>query len=186
MWHEQMEVYLRLRIAEGKTIGRLLDGVMNGESPGDAIQLLQRLAAATPETDSPTANAISYLGGMCRALDEQEFRTLGLEPSPLEARQTRRQRIALYNRHRVLFEMELGYARKQKAQGMATRADWSEVEKHFRASVKLARAKTMLRLAGWLYRAQLPGAKDLCEAAAYTLFRVIYLPAKKARASASL
>jgi hypothetical protein len=105
--------------------------------------------------------AILYYRGMREALDEEASRWLQFESKDAASIKLRRERITQYARYRQLFELEIAIARKQNRASP-------------RGPVAVLRYRTMLRLAGLLFRAGIPGGSDLCDAAASGLFRITY------------
>ena len=169
--------------------------IFEGKSPEEARELLKLLAAKwqAEDHDSPAEEAFRYYRGMRASLDEDAFRwgsligmsatvggTVQTEPEPKPAedpRSLRRERLVKYNRHRELFELEIKLARKVQRDAMALGEDWSQMESYLRDAALMTKASWMLWLAGILFKLKLPGAIDVCDAAAFELFRSVYLAA---------
>ena len=169
---------LRCEIEANQKLSSLLDDVFSGVRPEEARELL-RLAAARWEDDcaKDAAEALRFYNGMKSALSEEDFRWCAIASPFLDRRQLRKARLAQYNRHRELFELEIGLALRIRRSAIALSGDWSQLEEYCREALRMARAKGMLWLAGRLFRLRVPGAVDLCDAAAFLMVSSAYLAA---------
>jgi hypothetical protein len=174
MLDEEIELFPPFEVEANSAIDDLLEQIMTGDNPEEAKALLERLALQYPD-DAPTALcALAYYRGMRSALSEEEFRWFGVD-APVNRKMLRRERLQQYKRYRELFEIEVEGTRRQKASVMALQKDWSQLGEHINGAVRLARSRWMLRAAGVLYRIGVPGALDVCDAAAFQLFRAAYI-----------
>ena len=186
MEDSKIEIYLGLRLAKTVSLDYLLREIMDNRSQEEARRQLRLIASRAYVDADPSDTALTHLGGMLAALDEQEFRALDLAPPPAEAFQLRSERITQYSRHRQLFLLELALCRRIKRNTMAASQDWSPLEGYTREGFSILKARAMFRLAGWMYRWHIPGGQDMADAAAYVMFRLLYAaPVKNLRASAS-
>lgn len=124
----------------------------------DRNELFERLAPQDPEEEQRVAAAVEYYREMRAALDETDFRWLQLGETPAAATKLRRERMAVYERYRKLFELEIS----RPEAGM-----WEKAA--------LLRYRGMLALASLLFRFAIPGALDLCDAAVFRMIRIAYL-----------
>ncbi len=109
------------------------------------------------------------------ALDFAEVRWLGLDAPRLETRRLRREYAEQYRRYRELFELEVAGARRQKAAGMALAQNWAGLRSSLCEDMATWRLFLTLRAAGLMFRFGVPGALDLCDSAAFGMFRLLYL-----------
>ena len=172
---EDLEVFLQTEIAASRSLDWLCERIFAGEDPNRARAELKRLANVEAAEPGSSLSALHFLRGMRIALAEDEFRWLAFTGSRADRRQMRRQRLAQYHRYRELFELEIRLARKLKRSRMALSNDWSSMESYLHESAELVKAASMLWAAGILYKLEMPGGLDLCDAAAFTAFRTIYL-----------
>jgi hypothetical protein len=128
----------------------------------DRNELFKRLGPQDPEEEQRVAAAAEYYREMRAALDETDFRWLQLGETPSAATKLRRERMAVYERYRRLFELEI------------TRPEAGLSEK-----AALLRYRAMLGLASLLFRFAIPGALDLCDAAVFRMIRIAYLQAAR-------
>jgi len=128
----------------------------------DRNELFKRLMAQDPEEEQRVAVAAEYYREMRAALDETDFRWLEFGETRSAATRLRRERIAIYNRYRKLFELEIS----RPATGLSQKAE-------------LLRYRAMLALASLLFRFAIPGALDLCDAAVFRMIRIAYLQAAR-------
>jgi hypothetical protein len=148
----------------------------HGEDPAEAAHLFKALAEGDASRASDSFTTLGYYRGMRGSLGEADFRWREFEfpTAPEATNDLRRQRILQYYQYRELFDREIAIARKQKRAAMALGHDWSEMAGYFRESLQVAKYRCMLRLAGLLYISRIPGALDLCDAAAFEMFRLAY------------
>jgi hypothetical protein len=134
------------------------------------------LAERDASQPSDSLTTLDYYRGMRGSLGEADFRWREIEfpTAPETTNNLRRQRILQYHQYRELFDLEIAIARKQKRAAMALSHDWSGMAGYFRESLQIAKYRGMLRLAGLLYISRIPGALDLCDAAAFEMFRLGY------------
>lgn len=170
---DYLDVFLRMERASSQSLDWLMDQIFNGDNSAEAAAQLKRLANLLPDEFAQPHEAMQYYRGMRRSLSEEDFRwlSLGMPPQPA----LRRERLAMYRRYRELFEIELAFARKLRRSTMALSRDWSGLGDYTVEMVNVARYKGMLSAAGVLFRWRIPGALDLCDAAAFGLFRMLYL-----------
>lgn len=124
----------------------------------DRDDFFKRLAQQDPEEEQRVAAAAEYYREMRAALDETDFRWLQLGETPSAATRLRRERMAIYERYRKLFELEI-----------------SRPEAGMREKAALLRYRAMLAFASLLFRFAIPGALDMCDAAVFRMIRIAYL-----------
>jgi hypothetical protein len=172
---DDVEIRRQWALAATRSLDCLLANLSDGKDP-DAADVLRLLASDDLNVDSPSLSALSYYRCMRGMLSEEEFRWVTLE-FPKEHQRTktlRRERFLQYQRHRELFDLEITVARKQKRATMALSNDWSGMAEYVREGLQLATYRLMLHFAGLLYISGIPGAIDVCDAAAFGMFRLTY------------
>ena len=166
---------LSQEIATNRALLCLLERIIRERDPQDTREALQRI---TMEPDPEAAlwiDALGYYSGMRAALGEEDFRWLRLADGPvIDAKKLRRRRVAQYQRHRELFELEMLLVRKVQRAGMALSGNWSHLWPYLLGSAAIVKACWMLRAAEKLYWLGMPGALDLCDAGAFEMFRLVY------------
>ncbi len=112
------------------------------------------------------------------SLDEHIFRWRTLEPesdpASLPGHEDRQERLTQFNRYRELFALEISGARQLYREAMARDQDWSSLPDYLAESLFLGFQSCALHLAGLFYRLRIPGASDICDAAAYGMVRQSY------------
>jgi hypothetical protein len=174
---DEFEIRWQRALAATRSLDCLLANLSDGKDP-NATDVLRLLASGDHNSSSPALSALGYYRCMQEMLNEEEFRWATLE-FPKDTQRTkvlRRERFTQYHRHRELFDLEISVARKQKRATMALSHDWSGMADYVAEGLQLAKYRCMLRLAGLLYRSGIPGALDVCDAAAFAIFRLTYSP----------
>jgi hypothetical protein len=149
--------------------------LLNARQSHEIRALLRRLAAQCEAGDFAESDVFGYYGGMLSALSEDDFRW-GASPF-VDRRKLRRERFSQYRRYRELFELEVRLIRERERCRMTRSADWSSMAAHMREAAGTAKAFALLRLAGIWFKLGIPGARDICDAAAFGLFSASYLVA---------
>lgn len=171
---EELEVLLRLELASNRTLDWLMERIFSDDDPREAAHALKRLANLMPDENAQPLEAMHYYRGMRHSLSEEDFRWLSTGED-LRQPVLRRERLTLYHRYRELFLLELAVSRKLRRSAMALARDWSGVSGYAHEMAAVTRYRAMLTAAGVLFQLRIPGALDLCDAAAFGLFRMLYL-----------
>jgi hypothetical protein len=174
---DKIEDLLRREILANQSLDIVIDRVLNNEGPEEALEICKRLANQCPDLNPNSTTALEYSRFMQSTLNEEEFRWLQLDGADTGSKRIRRDRIVMYRRLKKLFDMEIAISRKQKRSCMALSGDWSGVGRYVRESATIARYRLLLSVAGLLFSAGIPGARDLCDAAVFGIFRTVYLSA---------
>jgi hypothetical protein len=175
MHDNDFEEFIRQEIAANRTLGSLMARIFEEENPDEARELLRQLASKWDDDDSTgSAEAFRFYRGMRDALDEEPFRWGSMVEPVANVKQRRMACLTQYRRHRQLFGLEIKLAHKVQRSAMAVESDWSGAEQYVRDAALMAKASAMLLLAEWLFRLNLPGALDVCDAAAFELFHSAY------------
>jgi hypothetical protein len=173
---ENMERSAQGEIAVTRMLDRLIERICDEDEAEEAQATLKRIANQCAGEFRQGLDALIYYRGMRAALNEDDFRWGALQVSaPEERNRLRRERLNQYQRHLELFELEMKLARKTYRSSLALSGNWSRLEEEFREGMVIAKERLILRCAGLLYRFNLPGAMDLCDAAAFELFSLFYL-----------
>ena len=175
--HHNIDDLLQREIAANQSLDLLIDQILNGDMSEESLARLMEFRNDHSDEDKTSIAALEYSRAMRSALSEEEFRWLQLDDSHAVAKNRRRDRAAMYHRLKKSFDVEIALSRKQKRSCMALARDWSTLDAYVRESLTIARCRFFLNLAGLLFRAGIPGASDLCDAAVFGIFRVVYLSA---------
>jgi hypothetical protein len=141
-----------------------------------SLAAIQRCQNNDPAAlQSPSAEAVTHARALRACLNEDDFRWGALEDPSLPA--LRRKRYSTYRQHLVLFEIELAFTRQLRREAMAAAGDWSDIGPYLRDCCSILKCRAMLRLAGYLFRLDIPGAADMSDAAVYGAFRRLYFTA---------
>ncbi len=163
-------------MAVSRRLDHLVERICGEDEADEARETLKRIANQCADEFRQGLDALIYYRGMRAALNEDDFRWGALQvSSPDERSRLRRERLDQYHRHLELFELEMKLARTTYRSSLALNGNWSRMEDEFREGIVIAKERFILRCAGLLYRLNLPGAMDLCDAAAFELFSLFYL-----------
>lgn len=142
----------------------------------NASAALKRIANIDhTEAAMPSSQAVESSRAMRQSLDEEDFRWLCFDES--NAASIRRERHRVFRQHLGLFELELQLTRRLRRRAMAESQDWSGFRSYVVESVLLWKPRLMLRVAGYLFRLGIPGARDFVDAAVYVALRRLYFAA---------
>lgn len=169
-----IEDLLRREIAVNQSLEALIDRVLNDNGPEEAMRICKRMANEHLDTEPHSTTAMEYSRLMRNTLSEDQFRRIQFDCPEKTCRQIHRDRVRMYRRLKKLFDLEIAISRKQKRSCMALAGDWSALAEYVFESLTIARYQCLLSIAGWLFRAGLPGARGVCDAAVFGIFRTVY------------